>query len=241
MFIGSGATICRHVERPVARAAVLVVVWALATVGMTGIFGLGAWHVLGAASAAAAFLLVSTTARGAILAVIALGTIVLLLSGQHVPDTGVWAAWATLPETAPLVRLGVTPQVIAAGIGLLLFLGDAANTVVRAVLESAGVSGAAERDDDRALLESLTGARAEHVPFRGGRYVGALERWLLVVLLSAGALPLAVALLAAKGVVRFPEVQRDVDGGSRAEYFLVGTLASLGLALGAVGYLALVR
>ena len=61
------------------------------------------------------------------------------------------------------------------------------------------------------------------------------------MLLTAGAAPLVVALLAAKGVVRFPEVSKDSGDGSRAEYFLVGTLTSFGIALAATGYLHLAR
>lgn len=69
-------------------------------------------------------------------------------------------------------------------------------------------------------------------PFRGGRLIGPLERVLVLVLTLAGAYALLAAMLAAKGIVRFPEISRDGAGGTRAEYFLVGSLVSWVVALG---------
>ena len=40
-------------------------------------------------------------------------------------------------------------------------------------------------------------------------------------------------MLAAKGIVRFPEISRDGDTGNRAEYFLIGSLVSWVIALAA--------
>jgi hypothetical protein len=40
-------------------------------------------------------------------------------------------------------------------------------------------------------------------------------------------------MLAAKGIVRFPEISRDGETGARAEYFLVGSLVSWVIGLGA--------
>ena len=65
---------------------------------------------------------------------------------------------------------------------------------------------------------------------RGGRYIGPMERLLMVVLGLAQAYPVIAALMAAKGIVRFPEISADRGAGSRAEEFLIGSLASWGLA-----------
>jgi hypothetical protein len=66
--------------------------------------------------------------------------------------------------------------------------------------------------------------------FRGGRIVGPLERLLVFASLVAG-MPVVIAgLVAAKGVVRFPEISADRSGGTKAEEFLVGTLCSFLLA-----------
>lgn len=68
-------------------------------------------------------------------------------------------------------------------------------------------------------------------PLRGGRWIGPLERILLLLLASAGAHHTAIAaVIAAKGVVRFPEISRD-EGGGKAEEFLIGSLASWTLAV----------
>ena len=65
---------------------------------------------------------------------------------------------------------------------------------------------------------------------RGGRYIGPMERLLMVVLGLAQAYPVIAALMAAKGIVRFPEISADRGAGSRAEEFLIGSLTSWGLA-----------
>ena len=65
---------------------------------------------------------------------------------------------------------------------------------------------------------------------RGGRDIGPMERLLMVVLGLAQAYPVIAALMAAKGIVRFPEISADRGAGSRAEEFLIGSLTSWGLA-----------
>lgn len=72
----------------------------------------------------------------------------------------------------------------------------------------------------------------------GGRIIGPLERLLIVFLALAGAPTLIAALLAAKGIVRFPEISADRGTGSKAEEFLIGSLTSWGLA--ALGVLLIV-
>ena len=73
-------------------------------------------------------------------------------------------------------------------------------------------------------------ARQADVRVRGGRIVGPLERALVFASLLAG-MPVVIAgLVAAKGVVRFPEISADRVGGTKAEEFLVGTLCSFLLA-----------
>ena len=68
--------------------------------------------------------------------------------------------------------------------------------------------------------------------FKGGRLIGPLERIIVLLLTLAGAYPVLAAMLAAKGIVRFPEISRDGETGARAEYFLVGSLVSWVMALG---------
>jgi hypothetical protein avisC_09446 len=64
---------------------------------------------------------------------------------------------------------------------------------------------------------------------RGGRWIGPLERILIVLLASVEASAAVAAIVAAKGIIRFPEISLDVkeaDGGQKAEEFLIGSFAS---------------
>ena len=64
-----------------------------------------------------------------------------------------------------------------------------------------------------------------------GRYIGWVERTLVLTLVLSGVNEGVGFLLAAKALVRYPEIKEDVKGHF-AEYFLIGTLTSIGLALG---------
>lgn len=84
--------------------------------------------------------------------------------------------------------------------------------------------------------DATSGAATPRDPragFQGGRLIGPLERILVMILTLAAAYPILAAMLAAKGIVRFPEISRDGETGARAEYFLVGSLVSWVIGLGA--------
>lgn len=86
------------------------------------------------------------------------------------------------------------------------------------------------------------GKKPERGPaLKGGRIIGPIERLLIVVLAFAGVPQIIAALAAAKGVVRFPEIAEDRGSGSKAEEFLVGSLASWTLSAVAVLYITLVH
>ena len=85
-----------------------------------------------------------------------------------------------------------------------------------------------------AALEAAGGAGAP-APRRGlsgGRWIGPLERLLIVLMAASGPQAAIAAIIAAKGVIRFPEVSKD-DTGEKAEEFLIGSLVSWGLAAAA--------
>lgn len=84
-----------------------------------------------------------------------------------------------------------------------------------------------------AVPEPSPSPREQRNGFKGGRLIGPLERILVLILTLAAAYPILAAMLAAKGIVRFPEISRDGETGARAEYFLVGSLVSWVIALGA--------
>lgn len=118
------------------------------------------------------------------------------------------------PQTSPLAAVSL--DVAVAIVGAIVFLLDSGNVIVRAALRD----GAVPVDTAAPAL-------------KGGRLIGPLERILVLALTLTGAFSLLAAVLAAKGIVRFPEISRDEEGGSRAEYFLVGSLVSWVCALAA--------
>ncbi|WP_460797707.1 hypothetical protein [Microbacterium sp. GXF0217] len=132
-------------------------------------------------------------------------------------------------------------------IGVVVFLLESANLVVRAALsgehtwrpDDAGIApGAPTTAADVAADDSDSAAVEPAQPtqrggFKGGRLIGPLERVIVFMLTLTAAYPILAAMLAAKGIVRFPEISKDGETGARAEYFLVGSLVSWVIALGA--------
>lgn len=131
-------------------------------------------------------------------------------------------------------------------VGAVCILLESGNVIVRAALASempVSLPGIAVRTDlppDVGLPTSPDPAVAGDPPhaapvptLKGGRLIGPLERVIVFALTLTGVYSLLAAVLAAKGIVRFPEISRDGDTGSRAEYFLIGSLVSWVVALAA--------
>jgi uncharacterized membrane protein YhaH (DUF805 family) len=131
-------------------------------------------------------------------------------------------------------------------VGTVAFLLESANVVVRAALDVEmpapfrTIAGGAALDvsgPDADADAAPAGDQRDAVPLsvepalKGGRLIGPLERVIVFAMMLAGAYTLVAAVFAAKGIVRFPEISRDDGSGSRAEYFLVGSMVSWGLAL----------
>lgn len=144
------------------------------------------------------------------------------------PEPGLVGGVWHLP--APDGEIGFDVAMLA--LGVVLFVAESANLIVRAALDREGTwrpadqGGALRGGRLRQPQQAATG-------FQGGRLIGPLERILVVVLTLAAAYSLLAAMLAAKGIVRFPEISKDGETGARAEYFLVGSLVSWVVALGA--------
>lgn len=132
---------------------------------------------------------------------------------------------ARVQIASPVGDLTLPAVILAAG--AVAYLLEPANVVVRAALERENIA------PDPDPSEPLAPARHPAIPapgagqvMKGGRLIGPLERAIVFSLTLASAYPLLAAFIAAKGIVRFPEISRDGDGGDRAEYFLVGSMVS---------------
>lgn len=68
----------------------------------------------------------------------------------------------------------------------------------------------------------------EIVELKGGRYIGPIERLFMLAFILIGQFGVMAAIVAAKGIIRFPEISKDTEG-TKAEYFLVGSFTSWAL------------
>ena len=134
-----------------------------------------------------------------------------------------------LSTTAPAWIRDYPPEQLAMVFAVGLFLVESANIVVRSALYPGTIHPRTMRADATVPLPDL----------RGGRLIGPRERLGLVSLTLAGMFTIVAALIAAKGIVRFPEISNDGATGSKAEYFLVGSLFSWGLAMLGVALVAM--
>lgn len=150
------------------------------------------------------------------------------------------APWAVADPTRVLLVLALVPVQV-----------NTANVLVRSVLAWIGALPAAAPS---------TGdpPRAPEPALRGGRVLGALERLFILGLGMAGQFTVAGLVVAAKGLIRWPEIKAQSESGEAAEslgpevpvagrgrgvtnihalteYFLVGSLASWLIAFASVG------
>ncbi|MDQ3616665.1 MAG: hypothetical protein M3393_08585 [Actinomycetota bacterium] len=112
----------------------------------------------------------------------------------------------------------VGPVRVLLVLGVIVFQLSTANLVVRLLLDAIGVP-----------------ALANEKRLKGGRLLGPMERLFILVLGLAGELTAAAVVVAAKALLRFPELQRTAseEGPTDvSEYFLIGSFASWLLALG---------
>ncbi|WP_368499638.1 hypothetical protein [Herbiconiux sp. A18JL235] len=166
--------------------------------------------------------------------------------------------------SAPPAVGAVPLETLVFALGALVFLIESSNIIVRAALRPAveesdaadAALAVAAAEADGAPRQSAASEREASAPprrhwwsrptapvaapvpipdLKGGRLIGPLERLLIVALTLAGALPIVAGVFAAKGIVRFPEISADGARGSKAEYFLVGSLVSWSLALALAG------
>lgn len=108
---------------------------------------------------------------------------------------------------------GVTVESFLLGAACAAFLVSSANIIVRIALRLAG--------DEIAQTEQK---------LRGGRLLGPMERLFVFFLALGGNYVALAAVVAAKGILRFPEISRHDPHGYKAEYVLVGSFVSWAVA-----------
>jgi hypothetical protein len=177
---------------------------------------------------------------------LAVALAVLLLTVPSVDPSGFVVEWQR--GSAPAFVAAVPLAAIVGGVGAALFLVDSANVVVAQALPPGlspdTVSQSVEGGPAWRLFarrprgETRTAADGDGsegtVLLQGGRMIGPIERLLLAGFSLVGAFPVVAALIAAKGIVRFPEIRRETTG-YQAEYFLIGSLVSWAMAFAAAG------
>jgi hypothetical protein len=142
---------------------------------------------------------------------------------------GLFGDW--LAATGVPALRGVSPDRALLLVAAFLVLLSTGNVIVRLVLDVTETS------------NPLRGAaHGDEPPLKGGRLLGPMERVLIVGLGLAGHLTAAAIVIAAKGLLRWPELQtRDKpswDVHRVTEYFLVGSFVSWMVALGSLVLLA---
>ncbi len=147
--------------------------------------------------------------------------LLIVLSGWASPVGGVvayWTEWVALPLD------NVSPTKVVMAVGVMVLQLVTGNQLVRLVLASVGALRPAGEPQPSDRL-------------KGGRLLGPMERVLILGLGLGGQLALVTVVVAAKSIIRFPEItaQRerkngDVDSAvgidDVVEYFLVGSFTS---------------
>lgn len=216
-------------------------------------------ELVGAAVAVGAGLLAALTAPRDLAALVVVAVVVLAWGQAVTRGFASGRAWVPLAVLAAAVLtalalspaagtadgllgrwLEVTPVGVLSGLsgdealllaGVMLVQLSTGNVLVRLVLRATGTA-----DPTR-----TPGREVPTYRLKGGRLLGPLERLFIVGLGIAGQLTAASVVVAAKGLLRWPELQAArVEHGRGAgihavtEYFLVGSFVSWMLALGSL-------
>jgi len=138
---------------------------------------------------------------------------------------GALGAWLDR-DPLPLLT-GLDPDRVLLVLGVLLVQMSTGNVLVRLVLAATGT-----------VLPQAQGTPSDPgARLKGGRLLGPMERLFIVGLGLAGELTAAAIVIAAKGLLRFPELQsrREQERIHQlTEYFLVGSFVSWLVALGSL-------
>ena len=142
---------------------------------------------------------------------LAMASVVALAVPQPSVNRGWLVRWYEGLDLAALADVSIEQFVF--GAACVVFLIETANIIVRLMLIGTGPS-----------------VIATEKTLKGGRILGPIERVFILAMALGGHYGALSAVVAAKGILRFPEISRDTAGGSRAEYVLVGSFVSWALA-----------
>ena len=153
----------------------------------------------------------------------------IVLNPFNDPTAGPLQDW--LVESRWGLTEGMTSTRALLLLGVLLLQLSTGNVIVRLVLAATGTINPARSH----------GRGSEEPPLKGGRLLGPMERVFIVGMALAGQLTAASIVVAAKGLLRYPELQAARDPADRGpgihaltEYFLLGTFLSWMVAFGSL-------
>ncbi len=152
-----------------------------------------------------------------------------LTSAWASPAGGLLGDWLDAVQVPILQGISADRALVLAGAFLLQL--SSGNVIVRLVLTATGTTNPAHHH---------TAADPEQ-QLKGGRLLGPMERVFIVGLALAGQLTAASIVVAAKGLLRWPELHSKVDQQrihGLTEYFLVGSFVSWLVALSSLVLLA---
>lgn len=127
----------------------------------------------------------------------------------------------------PVLVGGLEPDAALLLAAAVLLQMSTGNVVVRLVLSATGTLNPADQDTEEGPETRL----------KGGRLLGPMERLFILGLGLAGQLTAAAIVIAAKGLLRFPELSSKSEQQRihrLTEYFLVGSFVSWLVALGSL-------
>lgn len=184
------------------RTAAAVGAGALGSVGLAWSFGPDAWPtvVVGGVLAAAVWGLTGSKqfyrgGRPGLVAALALAGSTLVLLPLAPALDGPLTRWYDALDVSGLSSVSVERSAVVLVGGL--FLLTTGNRLVRGMLDAAGTS-----------------PTAGEASLKGGRWLGPLERLFILALAMAGDLTAAAVVIAAKGILRLPEIRASRPVGS---------------------------
>lgn len=168
------------------------------------------------------------------LGVLGVGLLIQVIAMGWVSPSGPRGLLSTWVERVPIAGGLVPAPTVLLVAGAMLAQLSTANVVVRLVLASVGALKPAGQPQASDRL-------------RGGRILGPMERLLILGLGLAGQPTAAGLVIAAKGLIRFPELQAQARGRRNAtkgpgideitEYFLIGSFVSWLFALASLAFI----